>query len=140
MLSGFSNSIRLTLLDHLNDAARSGVDQNRPVIDDRITIFADAILGWNVIVGDACFRKHCAHPYIPFVAVRGPAFFDDVMTEARTLIGAENASHTTDDPSDRAANNSAHRPGSPLALSGTTFDASGYALSGCRKRDNNGCG
>jgi hypothetical protein len=66
-------------------------------------------------------------------------FFDDVMAEARTLIDAENAVYTADDPSDRAANNSSHRPGSALALSRTAFDASGYALSGCRQRNSDGC-
>ena len=45
------------------------------------------VLRWNLIVGDARFRKHCAHPYITVVAVRRPVFFDDVMT--RTLIDAE---------------------------------------------------
>jgi hypothetical protein len=109
----------------------AGVDQNRTVVDDRIAIFANTVLRWHLIVGDARFRKYCAHPYITFVAVRGPVFFDDVMTKARTLIDAENACDTADDPSDRAANNSSHRPGSPLPLSCTTFDASGYALSGC---------
>jgi hypothetical protein len=126
------------LLDDLNYAARSGVDQNGRVIDDRIAIFANTVLRWNLVVGDARFRKYCAYPYITFVAVRGPVLFDDVMTETRTLIDAENAIYTADDAADRAANNRSHRPGSPLALSCATFDASGYPLSGCRKRNSDG--
>jgi hypothetical protein len=116
------------LLDDLDYAARAGVNQNRSIIDDRVAIFANTVFWWNFIVGDARFRKYCAHPHITFVAVRGPVFFDDIMPEARALIDAENSRHTADDPSDRAANNSSHRPGSPLALSCTAFDASGYAL------------
>jgi hypothetical protein len=139
-LSGFSisNSVEPILLDDLDYAARAGVNQKRSVIDDRIAILANAVLGRNLIVGDACFREYRAHPYVTFVAVRGPVFFDDVMTEARTLIDAQNAVYTTNDAADRAANNRAHRPGSPLALSCTTFGTSGYALSGCRKRNYDG--
>ena len=127
------------LLDDFDDAACTGVNQNRSIVDDGVAIFANTILRRNLIVGDARFGKDRAHSYIAFIAVRGPVFFDDVMTEARTLIDAQNACHTADDPSDRAANNSSHRPGSPLALSCPTFDAAGYALSGCRKRNNDGC-
>jgi hypothetical protein len=116
------------LLDDLDYAARAGVNQNRSIVDNCVAIFANTILLRNLVVGDACFRKYCAHPYITFVAIRGPVFFDNITVEARTLIDAQNSRHTADDPSDRATNNSSHRPGSPLAFSCTTFDASGHTL------------
>src|ERR1700722_6477714 len=106
-----------------------GINQNRPIVDDRIAIVANTVLRRNFVIGNAGFRKHRSYPDIPFIAVRGPVlFFDDVMTEARTLIPAQNASHTPDDPSDRAAYNSADRTRSTLAFAGTSLDTSSHSL------------
>jgi hypothetical protein len=66
-------------------------------------------------------------------------FFDDIMTEARTLIYAQNSIYAAHNASDCATNDGSDRPSIPPAFSRTTFDAAGYALSGCRKWNNNGC-
>jgi hypothetical protein len=116
------------LLDHFDYASRAGINKHRSIVDDRIPIIANTVFRWNLIVSDACFRKDRACSYITFVAVRGPMFFDDIVTEARTCIHAKNARHTADDPSDCAAYDSAHRTCGPLAFAGTTADASFDAL------------
>jgi hypothetical protein len=128
------------LLDDLDYAVRTGVNQDRSIVDHRVAVFADTILLRNFIVGHAFLRKHCAHPDIAFVAVGRTVFFDDVMSEARTFIHAQNAVYTADDPSDRAANDGSHGPSSPLAFSRTTFDTAGYALSGCGQWGDYSCG
>jgi hypothetical protein len=116
------------LLDHLDYASRARINQHRSIVYDRIAIIANTVFRWNLIVSDACFRKDRACSYIAFVAVRGPVFFDDIVTETRTCIHAKNARHAADDPSDRAAYNSAYRACGPLAFPGTTVDASFDAL------------
>src|ERR1019366_7179875 len=116
------------LLDHLDYASRARINQHRSIVYDRIAIIAHTVFRWNLIVSDACFRKDRACSYIAFVAVRGPMFFDDIVTEPRTCIHAKNARHTADDPSDCAANDSAHRTCCALAFAGTAVDASFDAL------------
>jgi hypothetical protein len=127
-LSGFRLDFCAGLLDHLNYAPSTGINQHRSIVDHRVAIFANTVFRWNLIVSDACFRKDRACSYITFVAVRGPMFFDDIVTEARTCIHAKNARHAADNPSDCAAYNSAHRACGPLAFPGTAVDASFDAL------------
>jgi hypothetical protein len=127
------------LLDDLDDAARTGIDKNRSVVDDCITIFPNTILWRNVVIADATLGKHRAHPYVAFIAIGGPMFFDNIMTEARTFIYAQNSIYAAYNASDCASNDGSDRPSIPPAFPCTTFDAAGYTLSGCRKRDDNGC-
>jgi hypothetical protein len=119
------------LLDHLDYASRTRINQHRSIVYDRIAVIAHTVFRWNIVVGDACFGKDRAYSYIAFVAVRGPMFFDDIVTEARTCIYAENARHTADDPSDCAAYDSAYRTCGAVAFAGTAVDASFDALGGC---------
>ena len=123
-----SRLFQRSLLDNFDYSVRTGVNQNWPIINDGIAIFANTVLRRDLIVGDACFRENCAYSYIPLVAVRRPVFFDDIVTETRTCIHAKNARHAADDPSDCAAYNSAYRACGPLAIPGTPVDASFDAL------------
>jgi hypothetical protein len=65
-----------------------GVNQNRFIVDDRVTVFPDAILRRNVIVGHAFLRKHFADPDVTAVVVRRSVLFDHVTVETRPLISA----------------------------------------------------
>jgi hypothetical protein len=105
-----------------------GVNQHRSIVYDGVAIIANTIFRWNFIVGDARFRKHRAHSYIAFVAVRGSMFFDDIMTEARTCIDAKNARHTADDCSNCAAYDGANGTCGAFAFAGATVSASFDAL------------
>jgi hypothetical protein len=48
--------------------------------------------------------------------------------KAGSLISAQDACDTTDDPSNRAANDSAHRTCRAFAFAGTSFNASRHTL------------
>jgi hypothetical protein len=112
------------LLDHLDYASRSRINEHRSIIHNRIAIIANAVFRRNIIVGDACFRKYRAYSHIAFVAIGGSMFVDDIMTEARACIHAKNARHTAYDPSDCAAYDSAHGTCCAFAFAGTTVNAS----------------
>ena len=119
----------MTLLDDFDYAARTGVHQNRPIVDDRIAIFSNTIFLRNIIIGDAGFRELSADPYIALITVRRAMLFNYITAEARPLICAQNARDAANDPSDRAANDSAYRTCRALAFAGTPFNASGHTLS-----------
>jgi len=48
---------RLILLDHFNDAMAARVDQHRPIVDDRVAVFASAVFPRHFVVRHAFFRK-----------------------------------------------------------------------------------
>jgi hypothetical protein len=116
------------LLHDFDYAPRAGVHQNRPIVDDRIAIFANTVFLRNFIVGHARFGKLSADPYIALITVRRPALFDHITAEARPLIYTQNARDAADDRSDRAANDSAYRTCRALAFTGTSFSASWHTL------------
>jgi hypothetical protein len=118
-----SRLFQRSLLDNFDYSVRTGVNQNWPIINDGIAIFANTVLRRDLIVGDACFRENCAYSYIPLVAVRRPVFFDDIVTEARTFIHTQNTRNTADDPSNSAAYNGADRACSALTFEGPAFNA-----------------
>ena len=118
----------LGLLDDFDYAPGAGVHQNRPIVDNRVAIFACTVLLRNLIIGDARFRKLSADPYIALITVRWAALFNHIIAEARPLIYTQNARDAADDPADRAANDSAYRTCRALAFSGTSFNASGHTL------------
>ena len=60
---------RLSLLDHFNDAMAAGVNQHRPVVDDRVAVFASAVFPRHFVVRHAFFRKFDTHPDIALIAV-----------------------------------------------------------------------
>jgi hypothetical protein len=57
------------LLDHFNDAMAAGVNQHRPVVDDRVAVFASAVFPRHFVVRHAFFRKFDTHPDIALIAV-----------------------------------------------------------------------
>jgi hypothetical protein len=119
----------MRLLDDFDYAARTGVNQNRSIVDNCVAIFACTVLLRNLIIGDARFRKLSADPHIALITVRRAALFNHITAEARPLVYTQNARDAADDPADRAANDSAYRTCRALAFSFTTFDATGHALS-----------
>jgi hypothetical protein len=136
---GFPKVSTLCLLDDLNYSPRPGVHEHGPIVHDRIAVFANTILRRNIVISDACFRKYGAYPDIAFVAVRGPVFFDDIMTEAGSRIDAQDASDPANDPADGAAHNSADRPCGALAFAGATFHAFRHSLRRCGQWDDYCC-
>jgi hypothetical protein len=97
-LSGFIACVCRGLLHDLDDATCPWVDQNRLIVDDGVSIIANAVVRRNVIIGDACFGKYRAYPDIAFVTIGGPMFFDDIAMEPRTCIHAKDAGDTPTTP------------------------------------------
>jgi hypothetical protein len=106
-----------------------GINEYRSIVDDRVAIPASTVFLGHVVVGHARFGKLGTYPYIALIAVGRAVLFNHIAMKAGPLIYAQYSCHAADDPSDRAANDSAHRPGSPLAFARTTFDASRHTLS-----------
>jgi hypothetical protein len=60
---------RLSLLDHLNDAMAAGIHQHRPIVDDRVAVFTNAVFLRHFVVRHTCFRKFGAHPDVALIAL-----------------------------------------------------------------------
>ena len=58
-----------------------GIDQNRLVVHDCVSIFADTIFRRNIVVGHAFLRKHFANSDVAPVVIRRPVLFDHVTVE-----------------------------------------------------------
>jgi hypothetical protein len=112
----------------LDDAPSARVNQHRSIIDDGVAILANTVFLRNVVVGDARFRKLSAYAYIALITVGRPALFYYITAETRPLIHSQYSCYTADDPSDRAANDSAHRTCRPFTFAGTSLNASRHTL------------
>jgi hypothetical protein len=99
------------LFDNLNDAARSRLDQNRATIHHRVSIFACAVLRRHIVIGNTFFRENRPNSQIFAILIRRASLFDDIGTEARTLIDPEDAGY--------AANNGPDRTSRPFTIAGT---------------------
>jgi hypothetical protein len=130
-LSGFPNRVciyNVWLFDNFDYAASAGVNEHRSIVDYGVAILANTVFLRNVVVSDARFRKLCTHPYITLIAVGRAALFNHITSEARALIHAQYSGYTADDPSNRAANDSAHRTCRAFAFAGTPLNASRHTL------------
>ena len=132
------------LFDDLNDAARSRFDQNRATIHHCVSIFAYTVLRRHIVIGDTFFRENRSNSQIFAILIRRASLFDDIRTEARTLIDPEDAGYTANDAADHATNNGPDRTSRPFTIAGTPFNATrntlGLACDGKEYRDNNGSG
>jgi hypothetical protein len=126
----------LNLLDNLDYAASAGINKHRSIIDNGVAILAGTIFLGNVVVGYARFRKLSAHPHVALVPVGRAVLLNYIAAEARPLINSQYSGHTTDDPSDRATDDSARRTCRAVAFAGTSFDAARHTLGRCGKWNN----
>jgi hypothetical protein len=60
---------RLGLLDHFDDAMAAGVNQHRPIVDDRVAVFTSALFLRHFVIRHAFFRKFGANPDVALIAV-----------------------------------------------------------------------
>jgi hypothetical protein len=129
-LSGLSDNVckAPVLLDDFDDAAGTGVNQHRSIVNDRVAILAGTVFLRNVVVSHARFGKLSAYPYLASIGVRRAMLFNHITAETRPLIHSQYSGYTADDPSDGAANDSAHRASRAFAFAGASFSASRYTL------------
>jgi hypothetical protein len=130
------------LFDDLYDAARSRFDQNRATIHHCVSIFAHTVLWRHIVIGNTFFRENRANFQIFAILIRRASLFNDIRTEARTLIDPEDAGYTGNDAADHATNNGPDRTSRPFTIAGTPLNATrntlGLACDGKEYRDNNG--
>lgn len=117
-------SAKVCLLDDLNNAMSSRVDQYGSIVDDRVAILGRPVLPGNLVIGHAASRKLGADAHFILIAIGRMPAFDDVTMETRPRVfgnaprrgtgsGADRgpyrtADNATDDgASDRAAGSSA---------------------------------
>jgi hypothetical protein len=129
------------LLDNLDDAACSLFDQDRATIHDRVSVLAHTILRRHIVISNTLFRENRADPYIFAILIRRASLFDDIGTEARTLLDPKDAGYAANDPADHATNDCPDRTCRSFTISCTplnaTRDTLGLGCNGKQHRDNN---
>src|SRR5947209_7674302 len=71
------------LLDDLDHPVRAGIDQNRPVVHDRIAVLPRAIFRRHVVIGYALLGQDGADPDVLAIAVGWAVLLDHIAVEAR---------------------------------------------------------
>src|ERR1700722_646364 len=87
----------VNLLDHLNDTARTWVDQHGSAVHHRVAVGRDGIGLRHVVIGDAGFRQHAAHDHAIRNRVIRHALAHDIFAERRTLIDGDAIDVVIDD-------------------------------------------
>jgi hypothetical protein len=116
------------LFDDLNDAARSRFDQNRATIHHCVSIFAYTVLRRHIVIGNTFFRENRPNSQIFAILIRRASLFDDIRTEARTLIDPEDAGDTANDAPDHATNNRPDRTSRPFTIATLNATRNAWAL------------
>ena len=107
----------VVLFDDFDDAMGARIDQDGPVVHDRIAIVADAIFRRHIVISDALLGQNGADPNVFVIPIRGAMLFDRVAAKARALIDAKDSIDAADYTADHAANDGSDRTGGPFAIS-----------------------
>jgi hypothetical protein len=117
-------------IDYLNHPACSWIDQDRPVIDNRVTIArGNAIFPGDWVKDYPGGRQDHSNLRILAVAVRRAVFAYHIVVKARGLIGAQQAANPARDTANHATDRTANWPTYGTAFGCATFRAGGDALS-----------
>src|ERR1700730_3319751 len=116
-------------IDHLDHPACSWIDQNGPLVDDRVAVAGgNAIFAGHPVIGYSGGRQNHPDPRILAVAIRGTVLAYHVVVKARAFIDpqqpADPACNTAHHATDRATNGPAY--GGPFGRA--TCRAAGNAL------------
>jgi hypothetical protein len=134
----------ILLLDDLDDAVGSRVDQHGAAIHDGVSVLAHAIFRRHIVIGDTLIGEHRPNPYIFVVLIGRAPLFDHIGTEARPLIDPKDAGYSANDAADHATNDGPDGTRRPFPISCASFnaarDALGLACNGkhCGDRDSGG--
>jgi hypothetical protein len=122
-------------IDYLNHPACSWIDQDRPVIDNRVTIArGNAIFPGDWVKDYPGGRQDHSNLRILAVAVRRAVFAYHIVVKARGLIGAQQAANPARDTANHATDRATHGPAYGAAFGCATFRAAGNSLSLGRDR------
>jgi hypothetical protein len=118
----------MLLLDDLDDAVGSRVDQHGAAIHDSVSVLAHAIFGRHIVIVDALLGKYRPNSYIFVVLIGRVPLFDHIRAEAGPLIDAEDALHSANDAADHATDNCPDGACRPFPILGTPLNAARDAL------------
>jgi hypothetical protein len=116
------------LLDHFDDAVRPRVHKNRPIVDDSVSIFADAVFLRNIVIGHARLGQNSAYPNVLIVAVGRIMTIGHVAPESRSCVHSQHAVDAAHDTTDDPAYDGADRPGRTLSFARAALDPSRHTL------------
>jgi hypothetical protein len=123
------------LLYYFHDAPCARLNEHRAAVHDGIAIAVrGVVLGRNLIIADAFFRKDRANRDWLTISVRWDAFAHDVLAEARTLVNAKQPGNTAGYAADNTADNSADRSCGRATFSCAAFRAADDTLRARCKR------
>ena len=122
-------------IDHLNHCARSWINQNGVLIDDRVAV------GW----GNSIFPRHLVkdypggrqdHPNLRILGIdkSGSVLAYHIVVKASGLIDAQEAADPARDTANHATDRATHGPAYGAAFGCATFRAAGNSLSLGRDR------
>jgi hypothetical protein len=104
-------------------------------------MLAYTILRRHIVIGNAFFRENRAYSQLIAILIRRASLFDDIGTEARTLIDPEDAGYAASDAAEHASNDCSDRTSRPFTISRAPLDATrdtlGLGCDGKQHRDNN---
>src|ERR1700738_4716805 len=102
----------VVLLDDLDNPVGARIDQNRPVVHDRVAIFPGAIFRRHVVIGDAFLRQNRANSDILAALMGRWLALNNITAKAGTLTGAETPGDPPDYPANDTADDGTDRTGS----------------------------
>src|ERR1700738_2267372 len=116
------------LIDDLDNPVGARVDQNRPVVHDRVAIIPGAIFRRHCVIGDALLRQYSADPDILAILIGRATLLDHILAKTGALIDAQNAGDATDHTANDTADDGADRAGRLFSFSRASLDSTGPAL------------
>jgi hypothetical protein len=122
-------------IDYLNHPACSWIDQNGPLIEDRVAVAGgNAIFPRHLVKDDPGGRQDHSNPRILAVAISGAVFAYHIVVKARRLIDAQQAANSARDTANYATDRTTNGPAYATAFGCATFRTGGNALSLDRER------
>jgi hypothetical protein len=116
-----------SLIDDLDDLARSGINQYGVIIHIGISIALNVVFAWNIIIGHAIGRQDRANAEVAIV-VRGMMLTRDVFMEPWTGIHSKNAANGSCHRAHCAPDDRTYGACVSVAYSGALFGTSNGAL------------
>src|SRR5918994_6133050 len=112
-------------IDDFDDPMGAWIDQHRPVVDDGVAIFGDAIFARHFVIGHAARGQVSANPDFAIITIRVVPLARYISAEARTGLVRDATCHCADSSAngssgrathDSAADSAACRTGRGAAL------------------------
>ena len=104
------------LLDDLDDPPRPWLNQHCAAIHHCVSILANTVFRWNVVISNAIIGKDRSDPHILAILIGRTPLLDNIGTEAGPRVHSKDASHAANDAAYHASNNYSHRTSGPFTV------------------------